>query len=336
MLRHRIVGTALLGLAFAAGCGVQPDPSVAPPTSRPARPTAPLVLAQFERGVGAVPVGSDDPQWADPSAVAALDGSAVFSIRHEASGTLLARLDPDTGGIVSSWLVPAGVVSIGAVSPDGRWIALTDREPDYLAKRPRPSTRLVVFDTTAGAETHRLDQRGDLRPEAFSVDGTRLFVLDYRGDSYRVETIILATGERYETASRDKATEREDMYGTAVRGVLSADRTLLATLYRNPSGGDEPAFVHVLDLLHGWAYCADLQAPFGTGPVGRDRIELSPRGTVLVTALRAGRVAEIHIDEVHTPSDRPVTVEYRDGPTGPSPTELGGPSGFGYVIATLG
>src|SRR4029077_4469046 len=103
--------------------------------------------------------------------------------------------------------------------------------------------------------------------------------------------IILATSERYETSSRDKAAERETMYGTAVRGVLNADRTLLATLYRNRAGATEPAFVHILDLRNGWAYCADLTAPFGMGPAGSHRIELSPTGTILVTALAAGRVA---------------------------------------------
>jgi len=58
------------------------------------------------------------------------------------------------------------------------------------------------------------------------------------------------------------------MHGHPVHGVLSADHTLLATLYRDPSDDDEPAFVHVLDLSHGWSFCADLPAPFGTGPAG--------------------------------------------------------------------
>ncbi len=111
---------------------------------------------------------------------------------------------------------------------------------------------------------------GDLRPEAFSVDGQLVFALDYRGDHYRVQTIDLATGDRYDTSDRDKTLPPEDMNGAAVRGVLSADRTLLATLYRNPGDADEPAFVHVLDLQNGWSYCADLPPPFGTGAVGSD------------------------------------------------------------------
>jgi hypothetical protein len=65
--------------------------------------------------------------------------------------------------------------------------------------------------------------------------------------------------------------------------------------------------------VHGWAYCADLPTPFGTGPPGSDRIELTPADTVVVTTTEASRIAEIHIDEVLTPSADPITVKFRDG-----------------------
>jgi hypothetical protein len=118
--------------------------------------------------------------------------------------------------------------------------------------------------------------------------------------------------------------------------VLNADRTLLATLYRNPGNADQPAFVHILDLRNGWAYCADLPPPFGTGPVGSDHIELTPADTVLVSSEPSARTAEIHIDEVHEPTSKPVTVNYRAGGTAPvEPVSLSTP-GFGHVIATLG
>src|SRR5207244_476857 len=116
-----------------------------------------------------------------------------------------------------------------------------------------------------------------------------------------------------DTSNRDKTLDREDMHGTTVRGVLNADRTVLATLYRDPTDAAEPAFVHILDLVHGWAYCADLPAPFGTGPPGSDRIELTPADTVIVTTTQASRIAEIHIDEVHTPTSVPITVKISDG-----------------------
>jgi len=108
MTRRTIIGAAAALLLLATGCGSNPEVLAPPETSRPVAPDTPLVLAQLDRGVGAVPVGSDDPRWADPSAVAALDGSAVFSIRSSASGADLARLDPDTGDAISSWPLPSG------------------------------------------------------------------------------------------------------------------------------------------------------------------------------------------------------------------------------------
>ncbi len=125
-----------------------------------------------------------------------------------------------------------------------------------------------MFDAEAGGVTRRLAFAADLQPEAFSVDGRMVFALNHLGDHYRVQTIYLATGERNDTSNRDKTLEREDMHGTTVRGVLNADHTVLATLYRDPGDADEPAFVHILDLVHGWAYCADLPAPSGRAHPG--------------------------------------------------------------------
>ena len=121
-----------------------------------------------------------------------------------------------------------------------------------------------------------------------------------------------------------------------MRGVLNADHTLLATLYRNPGDADEPAFVHILDLVHGWAYCADLPSPFGTGSPGTDLIELTPTDTVVVAATQASRIAEIHIDQVHTPGNTPVTVDFRDGTITSSGIDFASVPGFGHVISPLG
>jgi hypothetical protein len=324
-----------IGLAIVTGCGSQPGVSAAPPASRPA-PAGPLLLAQFDNGVGAIAAGSTDPVWTDPDAVAALDGSAVFSVHHSPAGDELTRVDPDTGSAISSWPLPAGMVSISAVAPGGRWVALTDRQPGYGVPQGRASTELVVFDSRNGVENHRVALPGDVQPEAFSVDGKSVFVLAYHGDHYRVQTIELATGQQWDTSGRDKTVEREDMHGTTVRGVLNADHTLLATLYRNPGDAKEPAFVHILDLQNGWAYCADLPPPFGTGPVGTDRIELTPADTAIVSTTQGNRVAEIHIDEVHEPGVKPVTVDYRSGPVDPAEPASASAPGFGHVIATLG
>jgi hypothetical protein len=323
-----LVGATVVSLIALGGCGsgqrVTTDARTVPST---ASGNAPLLLAQFGHGVGAVPQGSAKPIWTDPNAVAALDGSAIFSIRRDGAVRLV-RVEPRTGALMSSWPLRDGL-SLDAVAPNGRWVALTRHTPGSAA------TEVVVFDPAQGSETQHLEFTGDLRPEAFSIDGRLLFALDYRGDHYRVQTIDFTTRQHFDTSDRDKIIQAEDMRGAPVHGVMSADRTLLATLYRNPDDAEEPAFVHVLDLEYGWSYCADLPEPFGTGRVGSDAIELTPRDTVIVATTHASRLAEIHIDEVHTPGSDPVTVEFRDGTITPRESALQSTRGFAHVIASI-
>jgi len=323
MMRVVVIGIAALGLLTVSGCASS-EPAASGSTRDPNR-TRGLVLAQFTAGVGAVSPSSKSPIWTDPASVSAVDGSAVFSIRHQGSDRLV-RVDLHSGAPVSSWPLTKGL-AISAVSPGGRWVALTNRKRD--------ATTLVVFDSEIGSEAHRMVLSGDVRPEAFSVDGDVVFALDYRGDHYRVQTIDLSSGRRGDIIGRDKRVDAEDMRGASVRGVMNADRTLLATLYRNPGNVEEPAFVHVLDLEYGWSYCADLPPPFGTGSPGTDVIELTPRNTVVVASTRASRIAEIHIAEVHRAGDRPVSIDYRDGSVTPAGAAFRSTPGFAHVIAAI-
>jgi hypothetical protein len=150
-----------------------------------------------------------------------------------------------------------------------------------------------------------------------------------------VQTVDLSTGRQFDTTDRDKTLSPEDMHGASVRGVMSSDRTLLATLYRNPGNEEEPAFVHVLDLERGWSYCADLPKPFGSGSPGSDVIELTSTNTVVVAANPWSRLAEIHIEEVHTPGDAPVEVDYRKGTVASTGSAFRSTPGFAHVIAAL-
>lgn len=324
---------ATLILAASAGCGSS-APKATPEVKVLNPPPAPghRLLAEFDDGVGAVQEGASAPIWREPDAVAALDGSAVFSIRKgDEREDHLVRLDPRSGSVVSESSVPTHL-SVSAVAPGGRWVAMTDRTPGY-GSQGRGSTDLDVFAGATGTVSSPIDLKGDLQPEAFSTDGKSMFTLSYFPDHYRVETIDVATGDHYDTSARDKGPV-EDMHGHAVHGVLSADHTLLATLYRDPTDAGAPAFVHVLDLQNGWSYCADLPGPFGTGTPGSDAIQLLRNDVVEVAATHAERIAEVRIDAVHTPTS-PVTVTYRTGTIAPPPTSLTAISGFDHVIASL-
>jgi hypothetical protein len=333
-------GALVLTLVIAGGCSSNTkDGARTVKVADDTAPTGPVQLAAFETGVGGVAASAPDPLWMEPDAVASIDGTSVFVVRRDTPGgpDWLVRLDPETGKDMNSWTLPTSGLSVAAVAPKARWIALTDRKPGY-GNQHRVSTKLVVFDTLAGTELHNLTLTGDVQPEAFSIDGTFVFALNYVGDHYRVQTIALQTGERDDTSDRDKLPP-ENMKGQAVHGVMSKDRTLLATLYRNPGDGAEPAFVHVLDLQHGWSYCADLPSPFGTGAPGTDIIELTRGDTVVVAATEARRIAEIDINEVHQPAvasgKGPVNVTFRDGSIPVPDEQFRSISGFEYVIAEI-
>ena len=86
----------------------------------------------------------------------------------------------------------------------------------------------------------------------------------------------------------------EEMRGEGRQAVLSPDRTRLYTLYLHqadhqhtrdllpgrhaPDGTTVHAFVHVLSLTEGWAYCLDLPAPFGEPAAGTHALTVSPDG----------------------------------------------------------
>ncbi|HEU5108456.1 MAG TPA: hypothetical protein VFT95_07845, partial [Micromonosporaceae bacterium] len=173
----------------------------------------------------------------------------------------------------------------------------------------RSRTTLVVADD--GGERLRLDLPGNLEPEAFSADGQRLFVLDYRPptapDRYRVRMLDLTTHQLGPLLTLAKSAvppgAEEEMRGEGRQAVYDRTRALLFTLYTHhpdhlhtrdlvrgarPGAEHVHAFVHTLSLREHWAYCIDLPAPFGERPAARHAIALadpaSPDGLVVVDA----------------------------------------------------
>jgi Mrp family chromosome partitioning ATPase len=246
-------------------------------------------LAIVQAGTDLVGVQPGNPVlWSLPGAVTALDGSAVASAVVGEGRTTAVVNDTRSAASIGTWTID-GELAVSVVAPKGRFVALVGYVPGQ--------TRLVVIDASSGKITDRM-LKGHVRPEAFRVDGTALFALDDRPavnpTYYRVQSIDVATGDRYDVNDRDKAELPEDMTGSSVRAVATSDGTMLATLYRNP-GKTPAAFVHVLNLSLGYTYCADLPAPFGSGAAGTDSIALSPDGaSVFVSS--AGAFATIGID----------------------------------------
>jgi hypothetical protein len=131
--------------------------------------------------------------------VSALDGSAVLT---RGAGTLI-RLDPRTGDEVGSFPIDT-VLNPIVVAPDARWVALTDRDVFSSADPAAATTTIVVMDGISGAQPARFEFPGNVEPEAFSIDGAQLVVLDHHEVGYRVQLLDLTTGDRYDTLDEDK------------------------------------------------------------------------------------------------------------------------------------
>lgn len=270
----------LLLLALATGCGTEPhEVAAAAPDGDAAQGAADAIaLVQTEPGLAGVPVGSSEPAWVRPGAVAAPDGSAVFDLelaQDDGGSALLVAVDPFTGvareGGVQ--LDARDGLAVGAVEPGGERVALI--APDAIG------TLVLDVDIVHSTVVHSTAFEGTVVPEAYSVDRSLLFAERSFGDLYHVHALELATGEQWATLGRDKSKPPEDMYGSIEQAVLSPDRTQLATLYRDTETPGHTAFVHLLSLSNGTTVCIDLHEPFGTGAPGTDAIEWRTGGVVV-------------------------------------------------------
>jgi hypothetical protein len=238
----------------------------------------------------------------------ALDDSAVVRSRIVDGTTVVTR-----GGRDEPVLTLPRPLQVRAVEPGGERVVLGPllaRGANTYEPGGRESTTLVVADLVAGtSRTFELPR--NVEPEAFGVGAggrEQLFVVDHRPAaqpvSYRVGAVNLVDGSYHGLSGPGKQPLDIDMTGVARKQVLSAGGTQLYTLYlrhghsdaehHDAEHGDDGsattlAFVHVLDLSAGWAYCVDLPG-VGHGPTRASSIALSDDGSeVVVTDRHAGK-----------------------------------------------
>jgi hypothetical protein len=298
--RRNLLMLAGSGLALtAAGCrDTAPAAAAAPLTD--------VLLAETGRGLVRVAAGGE--QVFGPAAVVSADGAHVYAARPDG----LDRFDPVTGATAGSSAVGGGWLP-RAVSADGRTCALARTAPQN-----RPSGRShspILVAANGGKREYRL--AGVVEPDAFTADGTGLFVLEWMPasapETYRVRLLDLAGGALSPLQTRDKrpvpAGAEEEMRGDTRQAVLSADRTRLFTLYTHQPGhqhtrdllsgrpGNAHAFVHVLHLSERWAYCLDLPHPFGESPASAHALAADQRHLAVVD-VQSGRLAYADVESL--------------------------------------
>lgn len=269
-----------------------------------------------------------------PDALGTPDGSTLYATTAAGPATTALRAVRTATGEFTSGVQLTGRWVPRVVSPDGTLVALTaPAAGDAFRPAPHARTTIVVADRTG--ERHRVDLAGNYHPDAFTRDGSGLFLLDWlpptAPDRYRVRMLNLLDGVPRPLLTRDKrpvpAGAEEEMRGDGRQAVLSPDRSTLFTLYTHQpehqhtrdrlAGGRETAvhaFVHVLHLEQGWAYCLDLPEPFGHGPAAGHTIALTPDGgTLLVADTGSGRLLSADTETLTVRRTVPVP-----GGTGPA------------------
>ena len=231
--------------------------------------------------------------------IASPDGSLLYETTRSGGSTILEARDSSTTEVLSMTKVE-GRLDVRAASLSGRAVALMRPLPegvDPTFALPRARTTIVVTDPTGEHKTRQYELLGNFEPEAFSVDDTRLFLIQYlpaeAPSSYRVTGLRLEDGEVRQVFGRFK-TPPARMPGVRLEQVYDPTSEQLYTLYTNRStssyddqwqnvsyGEKEVSFVHVLNLRRGWAYCAGLPRQLWGQPATAQAMAPSPDGRLL-------------------------------------------------------
>lgn len=263
-------------------------------TSGPPKPPESAVLVGSSTGVTSLDP-RDGTVLFDGQGVPALgDWSMLFRTTVTGSSTFLEATRSATGEVVSSVSIP-GALSVRVASQDGSRVALMRPLPAGATPWdpvPKASTMIVVADPNGSEEPARFQLKGNFEPEAFSSDGTALYMISYVPPrapvAYRVTQLDLATGKVSPvTAGKGVA---ETMSGTRLEQFAPPDGTFLFTLYTTqPAGyaevrageGRPVAFVHTLNLDEGWAHCIGLPKELWGGDPADEAMAVSPDGRSL-------------------------------------------------------
>jgi hypothetical protein len=292
----RVAGVVVASGVVAACTSPPPSPSPSEPSGERLQVSTVDGLAVLEARAGRTVVAAAD-------ALASADRSRLVSVSPDAGGTRLTTRDALTATVLAAARL-RGRLSPRAVSVDVQLVALVDdASAGHGRYRPAGRTETTVVVAGASGERARHTVPGCVEPEAFSMSGGELFVLDYvppaAPDRYRVRVMDIANGTVGPLSTRLKTvvppSAEEEMRGEGRQAVYDPARGLLFTLYTHqPGDGMTNAFVHTLSVREGWAYCVDLPAPFGEGPAAAHAIVRSTYGTgVLVVDASGGAIARL-------------------------------------------
>ncbi len=287
MMRTRTL-LAVLALAV-AGCAGLGRRGTGP------APLTGVVLFGSGTSVTAVDAATGSTLFTRTGVPALGDRSTLFATSAEGPGASLEAYDSGSGELLSSVRVPEGF-GVRVAANDGSRVALVRGapEPGDWTPHPRATTEILVADPSGATRARRYVLDGNFDPEAFSLDGRQLLLLEYvpptAPEAYRVVRLDLDRGVVFPVLLSHVKRIAETMSGTRLEQLASPDGRFLFTLYTSQPpaySGDgskvsEPvAFVHALDLRNATAHCIALPEELWGGDPRVEAMALSPNGAFL-------------------------------------------------------
>jgi hypothetical protein len=219
-----------------------------------------------------------------PSGILSADGTTFVSAhgRQGRATTKVVRYDARTGRVGWRWSIGGRLMSVAALSPHGRHVALvqTGRNGTVVAIAGRPGRSVIAL-------------RGNFQVEALSPDGRRLFLVHWRRNGYDLQNLDLETRALEPTRLAEPG---EKMTGTALSAVGTGDGRWLHTLYVKADG---ESFVHALDLTEGIGHCIDLPVRGDFFTLGTSALALSPgERRLYIASPLLGRVTTVDLERL--------------------------------------
>ena len=260
-------------------------------------PASDVVYLRAGGGVAVVDPGANAPSYKETEAVPSTDWSTIVRTDIDGRTTAVIATDPVTGK--DKWRdVIEGRYTANVVSRDGDLVALSPVRERYYGYG-RSQTEFVIAGDGIEQERH-ITVDGNFEPEAFSSDGSNLFVVSYlparAPTKYQVRRLDLTTGT-VEGVFTPHEELQGPMGGTARIQTASPDGSRLYTLYTTKDEEGLHAFIHVLDLENLWAHCIDLPDEFASMAESSTALAVAPDGRHLYAAnTSSGSVVEIATD----------------------------------------
>jgi hypothetical protein len=212
-----------------------------------------------------------------------------------AKGTVLAKVDTDTGEVIRSRLIRhrfsvplvAYDLSAGGLAADGKRLVLIEPRRSF----PRADTTFTVIQTRRLKTERAFTLAGDFSFDALSPNGRWLYLVEYLSprdpNRYLVRLYDLERRRLLPESIIDPREVGDVMRGMPVTRAYSPDGRFAYTLY---DGGDHP-FIHALDTVERRARCIDLHGLMGFQQLGDLKLDVSPDGGTIALTLGEKPVA---------------------------------------------